>query len=133
MSPAAFKRLLPDNPKRINEKSYAIKIWKHIMTEYLKNKSNKDYDYDKKVIEASYCNQTGQISNTNCPYTSVGYYSNNNIPRNCTKHSGKSKENIDELVEESLEDENSNDEKNHSNSQENLENQSDSTTNQSVE
>jgi penicillin-binding protein 1A len=96
-----------DNPKRIHETPCAIKIWKHIMTEYLKNKPNKNYDYDKKVIEAPYCNQTGQISNTNCPNTSIGYYSSYNIPRNCTKHGGESKENIDKLIEENDKEENS--------------------------
>ena len=122
-----------DNPKRIHETPYAIKIWKHIMTEYLKNKPNKDYDYDKKVIEASYCNQTGQISNTNCPGISVGYYSNNNIPKNCTKHSGKSKDNIDELVEESMEEENNDNEKIDSGNQANQNNQPDNNANQLIE
>lgn len=77
-----------DNPKRISEPSVAIRIWKHIMTEYLKGKPSKDFTYDQNVEEKSYCKISGHISNSGCPNTAIGYYANNNTPSECTKHRG---------------------------------------------
>lgn len=79
-----------DNPKRIHETASAIRIWKHIMSNYLSKKEKKDFDYDPNVIEATYCKSTGEMANSSCPDTAVGYYANNGIPARCSTHKGAS-------------------------------------------
>ncbi|BED92901.1 MAG: transglycosylase domain-containing protein [Candidatus Paraimprobicoccus trichonymphae] len=89
-----------DEPRRIKEISAAIKIWKSIMEEYLKNKSKIDYNYDNKVKENLYCRSTGLLANPSCPSKATGYYSNSNVPHECNLHgytrftNGVIKENI---------------------------------------
>ncbi len=75
-----------DNPKRINETAAAIRIWKHIMTKYLEKKPNIDFNYDKDVISATYCKETGNIASENCTNTATGYYTNKNMPPVCNGH-----------------------------------------------
>jgi penicillin-binding protein 1A len=89
-----------DSPKRIRETSAAIRIWKHIMSAYLKNKKLIDYDYDKKVLEANYCVETGLLANSNCPDIAKGYYLGSAVPQNCTKHGGSPTEEIEKTLEE---------------------------------
>ncbi len=78
-----------DNPKRITETAAAVRIWKHIMTEYLKNKPAMDFAFDPDVAEYTYCKSTGNLANTACPNTAVGYYASSNVPQNCYAHYGK--------------------------------------------
>lgn len=78
-----------DNPKRIGETGAAIRIWKHIMINFLKDKEPMDYSYDEKVISALYCLDSGCLANTGCPHSTMGYYSNVNTPSGCPLHSGE--------------------------------------------
>lgn len=75
-----------DNPKRIKETAAAIRIWKHIMTEYLKDKENKDYEYDPDVVPAVYCKNSGKLAAIGCSNTATGYYDAANMPESCTGH-----------------------------------------------
>ena len=75
-----------DNPKRIRDTPAAIRIWKHIMTEYLKGKENKDYDFDPEVISANYCKSSGKLAGLGCGNTATGYYSPSNMPEVCSGH-----------------------------------------------
>lgn len=75
-----------DNPKRIRDTPAAIRIWKHIMTEYLKGKENKDYDFDPEVISANYCKSSGKLAGLGCGSTATGYYSHSNMPEVCSGH-----------------------------------------------
>lgn len=95
-----------DNPKRISEVSAAVRIWKHIMSSYLNDKPNKDFDYDPNVLEMTYCKSTGETANSSCPDTAIGYYANNNIPRACYLHSGHSVNDIQPENNSSLSDNN---------------------------
>ena len=79
-----------DNPKRIHETSSAVRIWKNIMSRYLNGKPQKDFDYDPQVVEATYCKSTGELANSLCPDTAVGYYANNGLPSGCSVHRGQS-------------------------------------------
>ncbi|MBP3320472.1 MAG: transglycosylase domain-containing protein [Clostridia bacterium] len=72
-----------DNPKRIHETGAAIRIWKNIMTEYLKNKPKIDFNYDPDVISATYCKHSGKLATINCSNVSTGYYAPENIPETC--------------------------------------------------
>ncbi len=75
-----------DNPKRIRETTTAIRVWKHIMTKYLENKTNKDFTYDKNVVSAQYCKTTGKIASNTCKDVATGYYISGNMPESCTSH-----------------------------------------------
>lgn len=75
-----------DNPRRIKETPAAIKIWKHIMTQYLKDKEHIDYNYDPEVISAGYCKSSGNLAALGCSNTAIGWYSRSNMPPACTGH-----------------------------------------------
>ena len=60
------------------------------MSKYLNGKSKKDFDYDQNVIEATYCKTTGELANSYCPNTALGYYANNRLPNHCSSHGGSS-------------------------------------------
>lgn len=81
-----------DNPKRIHETAAAIRIWKHIMTKYLEKKPHVDFTYDKDVVSAQYCKVSGKLASSSCTSTATGYYAPNNMPGNCTSHSGLSED-----------------------------------------
>lgn len=83
-----------DKPKRITETSYAIAIWKKIMTNYLDINKNKNHEFAKpdSVVSYSYCMQTGYLANENCPDKKTGYYCSSNVPPKCYAHSGDSTE-----------------------------------------
>lgn len=76
-----------DNPKRIRETSAAIRIWKHIMTKYLEDKKNIDFNYDPEVVEAAYCKSSGKLATLGCSNTATGYYKSSSMPESCTGHS----------------------------------------------
>ncbi len=75
-----------DNPKRIRDTPAAIRVWKHILSNYLKNKKNIDYDYDPEVVSASYCKSSGKLAALGCASTATGYYSPSNMPETCPGH-----------------------------------------------
>ncbi len=115
-----------DNPKRVYETSAAIRIWKHVMTEYLKNKTNIDYDYDPDVISATYCKDSGKLATVGCKNISTGYYSPDNIPGTCDGFSPS----VTELLEQEQEqNQNQDQELNQENSNNNLNNSQESQNN----
>lgn len=76
-----------DSPKRIHETAYAKRIWKEIMARYLSGKTPKPYAFDPNVKECQYCLESGEIANSGaCHSTATGYFANNNMPLNCSKH-----------------------------------------------
>ena len=78
-----------DNPKRIRETGSAIRIWKHIMTEYLKDKPNIDFNFDPEVVQATYCKNSGKLATIGCGNVATGYYSPSNMPSTCNGHIAK--------------------------------------------
>ncbi len=78
-----------DNPKRIRETAAAIRIWKHIMIEYLKDKPNIDFTFDPEVVQASYCKNSGKLATIGCGSVATGYYSPSNMPSTCNGHIAK--------------------------------------------
>ena len=78
-----------DQPKRIKETSDAIKIWKHVMSEYLKLIDGpSEFEMPKDIKIIPYCSDTGCLANANCPNKKIGYYCNALIPDYCMSHSG---------------------------------------------
>ncbi len=94
-----------DNPKRIHNTIAAIKIWKHIMTEYLKDKEKIDFNYDPDVVAASYCKSSGKLASLGCSNVATGYYSPSNMPDSCGGHF-KIKESEPAKAEENPEEDN---------------------------
>ena len=77
-----------DNPKRIKDTAAAIRIWKHIMTNYLDGKPSIDFEYDPSVTSATYCKRSGNLATTSCGEIATGYYSEGNMPGICASHGG---------------------------------------------
>ena len=63
-----------DTPSRIRNTSSAIRIWKAIMTSYLKDKEKKDYNFNSGVVSRTYCKSTGKLAGAGCSETATGYY-----------------------------------------------------------
>ena len=63
------------------------------MTQYLKGKQNKDYDFDPEVVSANYCKASGKLAGLGCGSTAVGYYSTSNMPESCTGHASAKRNN----------------------------------------
>lgn len=89
-----------DNPKRITETSCAIRIWKHIMTQYLNSKAKIDFSLDPDVVQYKYCKSTGNLASSSCPSTAIGYYASNNTPQNCYNHYSNSENNAEPATNE---------------------------------
>ena len=72
--------------------SYAKKIWKTIMTDYLKNKASKTFQFDPNVVSETYCKKTGLLAKPGvCTDTGIGWYDKNNLPKVCDNlHGGVS-------------------------------------------
>lgn len=97
-----------DQPKTIRETSFAIRIWKKIMSDYLKIvESPSEFSKPNDVIVSPYCTQTGYLANEGCPDKRIGYYCEANIPPHCHEHGG----NIQTLNEISTDDTNDNENK----------------------
>ncbi len=78
-----------DSPKKISETACSKYIWREIMKKYIDGKKEKTYVFDESVKEYAYCRETGQIAVAGiCPDTCIGYYSKDNMPPLCTKHTG---------------------------------------------
>ena len=59
------------------------------MKKYVDGKKEKTYVFDESIKEYAYCKETGQIAVAGiCPDTCIGYYSKDNMPPLCTKHTG---------------------------------------------
>jgi len=96
-----------DNPKAISEEDMTGTkiIWRAIMEKYLKDKENKDFNYDKEVQEYHFCTLTGKLATTGCPNAQKGYYKKDALPEYCEKHAGV---HMDSLNEEKNSQENNN-------------------------
>ncbi|MDR1364321.1 MAG: transglycosylase domain-containing protein [Oscillospiraceae bacterium] len=76
-----------DKPKRIKEKSVAMRIFKNITTKLLLNyKGEHEFICPDGVVVMPYCKETGFLSTPECTNTSIGYYTSANLPPFCHKH-----------------------------------------------
>ncbi|GMB10514.1 MAG: transglycosylase domain-containing protein [Candidatus Improbicoccus devescovinae] len=75
-----------DMPKRITETNSAIRIWRHITSEYLKNKKPMDFLLSSNLIELEYCTETGCLASPGCLHKKIGVYSPSFVPEQCTGH-----------------------------------------------
>lgn len=63
------------------------RLWKNIMTNVMASKPYKEFIDSDKVVECTYCLDTGMMASAGCTKTEIGYYSKNNLPEVCTTHS----------------------------------------------
>ena len=72
-------------PATIKNTSTAKKVWKTIMSQYLKNKQKKDFELSKNVVSMTYCKKSGLLAVPGvCESTAVGWYDKNNLPKQCS-------------------------------------------------
>ena len=65
--------------------SFAKKIWKSILTNYLSGKPAATFALDQNVVSATYCKDTGLLANPGiCTHTATGWYDKNNMPLICS-------------------------------------------------
>lgn len=65
------------------ESAYAAKVWKAIMTKYLKNKPSLEFTDDPAVLVRNYCTQSGCLASSGCSSVAKGYYTSDNLPGVC--------------------------------------------------
>ncbi len=66
------------------ESGYAAKIWKNIMTQYVKNKEPLEFEDDPDVLVRKYCQSDGLLASGDCEDTATGYYLSENMPKAST-------------------------------------------------
>lgn len=67
------------------ETAVAKKVWKNIMTQYLKNKKKIQFEADPNVVSMTFCKESGLLAVPGvCPKTGVGWYNKNNLPATCS-------------------------------------------------
>ena len=65
------------------------KVWHDVMVEMVDTTVEQSFVPDSDVLVLNYCNETGLLSTSKCPETTVGYYRQSNIPMSCdSKHDG---------------------------------------------
>ncbi len=93
----ACYRIAHDDNHEIATKSEAgyagwrtlAKVWHDVMVEMVDTTVEQSFVPDSDVLVLNYCNETGLLSTSKCPETTVGYYRQSNIPMSCdSKHDG---------------------------------------------
>ena len=77
-----------DDPAEIWSTSNASLTFSRVMSRYLEDKEDIDYDLSEGVVEAEYCTVTGKIADKTCKKKATGYYTEDNMPSKCTSHAG---------------------------------------------
>lgn len=63
-------------------------IWKRVMQHIHEGLEVKDFPTSGKVVEMTYCVESGEIATSACPETATGWYKESNIPGTCVQHLG---------------------------------------------
>lgn len=76
------------NPARITGQSLnaAKVLWRQVMTEYLKDKPAKAFDFDNSIVAATFCSHSGLLASGNCTSTNVGWYERGKLPATCSAY-----------------------------------------------
>ncbi len=77
-------------PSRLKNTNAPKSVFQTLMSNYLKNKQQKQFSTDPNVIAATYCTQSGDIANSGCGSTATGWYDKSRMPAVCTQHEGNS-------------------------------------------
>ena len=63
-------------------------IWKRVMQHIHEGLEVKNFPTSGKVVEMTYCVESGEIATSACPETATGWYKESNIPGTCVQHLG---------------------------------------------
>ena len=76
-----------DTPKTLTGINVSTpSLWKRIMTPVMAGKPSKEFFDSDKVIECTYCLETGKLASSSCTKTEIGYYDKNELPDVCNSH-----------------------------------------------
>ncbi|MDD3193589.1 MAG: transglycosylase domain-containing protein [Oscillospiraceae bacterium] len=63
-------------------------IWRRVMAQIHEGLEVKQFPTSGKVVEMTYCTDSGEIATSACPNTATGWYKESNIPGTCVQHLG---------------------------------------------
>lgn len=63
-------------------------IWRRVMQHIHEGLEVKQFPVSGKVVEMTYCTDSGEIATPSCPNTETGWYKESNIPGTCVEHLG---------------------------------------------
>lgn len=76
-----------DQPKSLTGISVSTPtLWKKIMTSVMAGKPYKEFIDSDKVMECSYCLDSGLLASGSCTRTEIGYYAKDKLPAVCSAH-----------------------------------------------
>lgn len=72
-----------DQPDTVAYTSLAAITWQKVMTNYLSDKTYKEFTKPDSLIEATYCKGSGMLAAAGCADTGTGYYTADEMPGYC--------------------------------------------------
>lgn len=72
-----------DQPDSVNYYGLSTIIWQKVMSNYLKDKTYKEFTMPDNIIPATYCKGSGLLAASYCSDTATGYYTEDDMPAYC--------------------------------------------------
>lgn len=73
-----------DQPDSVNFYGLSTIIWQKVMSNYLSDKTYKEFTMPDTIIPATYCKGSGLLAASYCSNTATGYYTADDMPSYCT-------------------------------------------------
>ncbi len=77
-----------NDPQRIYNTGISASAFSSVMSQYLEDKEQKDFEISPNVVEREYCTHSGKLAASTCKDTKTGYYSVYDLPPTCSSHAG---------------------------------------------
>lgn len=72
-----------DQPDSVNYYGLSTIVWQKVMSNYLKDKTYKEFTMPDTIIPATYCKGSGLLAASYCSDTATGYYTADDMPAYC--------------------------------------------------
>ncbi len=72
-----------DQPDSVNFYGLSTIVWQKVMSNYLENKTYKEFTMPDTIIPATYCKGSGLLAASYCTNTATGYYTAEDMPEYC--------------------------------------------------
>ncbi|MBQ3329639.1 MAG: penicillin-binding protein [Ruminococcus sp.] len=72
-----------DQPDTVNYYGLSTIVWQKVMSNYLKDKTYKEFTMPDNIIPATYCKGSGLLAASYCSDTATGYYTEDDMPAYC--------------------------------------------------
>lgn len=72
-----------DQPDSVNYYGLSTIVWQKVMSNYLKNKTYKEFTMPDTILTATYCKGSGLLAASFCSDTATGYYTEDDMPAYC--------------------------------------------------